>query len=141
MKNECHIYRQSIVHERQSLDKTITSQERQIQSKYDNLGLGKTIQGKGRQFQIVYQALNQPERQYIEGEDNQKEGKTIQGAERQSELSCTSMTFGKTNLLSCSPSNHRQDKGIVLGSGETLGKTRQLNCLAATINHSARQFN
>ena len=50
MKKLSHIYRQSFVHERQSLDKTITSLERQIQSKYDNLGLGKTTQGKVRQF-------------------------------------------------------------------------------------------
>ena len=39
---------------------------RQILRGYDNLGLGKTNQGKERQSQIVFQALSKSERQ-LEG--------------------------------------------------------------------------
>ena len=74
---ESHIYRQPFELVRQCKGKTITSLQRQIQEGQDNIGLGKTKQGKVRQFRIAYQALNSPERQKCEGQDNLKGGKTI----------------------------------------------------------------
>ena len=123
---------------------------RQILRGYDNLGLGKTNQGKERQSQIVYQALIKSERQ-SEGKVWQSLCQKDKHYKRQDNwrLSCTPPCIrqDKTTGLSCRKWDSRQDKTtglscchtspsarqfswIVLHTIETLGKTRQLNCLA-----------
>ena len=52
MKKLSHIYRQSFVHERQSLDKTITSVGKTKQEGQDKLAWARQMYDKGRQFQI-----------------------------------------------------------------------------------------
>ena len=54
---ECHIYRQPFVLVRQWKDKTNTSRK-------DNLTRARQLYGKGRQFQIAFQAQNKAERQF-----------------------------------------------------------------------------
>ena len=85
MKNECHIYRQSIELVRQCKGKTITSLQRQIQEGQDKIALGKTKQGKVGQFTLHTKPYNSPERQLSEGQDNLREGRTIYPKARQIE--------------------------------------------------------
>ena len=118
---------------------------RQILSGYDNLGLGKTNQGKERQSQIVYQALIKSERQ-LEGKVWQSLCQKDKHYKRQDNwrLSCTPSCIrqDKTNRLSCWKCVSRQDKTNRLSCRLThaFGKTIFKDCLAHHWNESARQL-
>ena len=92
----------------------------------DNLSLGKTIQGKGRQFRIVYQALNSPERQLREGQD--KSPRVRQNTHKAGQLKLSwqwLLLSARQFKLSCK---------LPLSFGKT-----NVSCLAGGLIHSARQ--
>ena len=115
--------------------------------------LGKTIQGKVRQFWIVYHALNCPKRQFKRRYDNSREGMTICHKVRQTNCLLSHCTWQKDKVrlswshmkqtarqcrLSCchQPISPRQFKWIVLHFSflpwSKFSKTI-LNCLAELV--------
>ena len=67
MKNECHIYRQSIELVRQMKDKTNTSRK-------DNLAWARQTISKGRQLQLPNKLKTRQKDNYLEGQDNLEKG-------------------------------------------------------------------
>ena len=107
--------------------------------------MGKTIRGKGRQSQIVYQASTKSVRQ-SKGKGRQFLCQKDKHYKRQDNggLSCTPLSIrqDKTNRLSCWKCVSRQDKTNRLSCRLThaFGKTIFKDCLAHHWNESARQL-
>ena len=128
MKNECHIYRQSIVHARQTQDKTNTKRVWQSRLGQDKSRQGKTITDCLPSFNQVRKTIR-------------REGMTISLSERQTLQTARQLEIVlHTSLHSARQDNWivlqkvrlsaRQDNRIVLLPHKSFGKTIQLNCLA-----------